>query len=436
MKNPFLLFILLLSFGAEEVYSSAPLPIALAVGSTKQIPASMNQEVRVGNGRIVKVEDRGSSITVTGKKIGATEVRIGNRAYLIQVSSRKSYEIAMKFEDLLKEIKGLTLNWSEAIPTIDGELLRFEDWMSIAGLAGQSSYEFRAKLSADSELDALTHFNKILSQSKLPTPSLTLDSGARLRIPNAQGFLKKSYERLFGPFGFKIELDEKLVSLEPMVEVTILVAEVRRKSFTRLGIQWPTSVSAKIVPKPEIASSIEIALQTLEEKGLGKVLASPKILCRSGKEAQFLAGGEFPIKIMNYKVNDVVWKKHGVLLKIKPQVDLEGRMSIALETEVSMIDTSQVVDGIPGLLTNRIESHFDLERTETIALSGLIKKEWGKSQTGLPGLTSLPVLGRLFSSEDYRENRTELVVFVTPRVVPVKGIGQQTQMPESWNDTH
>jgi pilus assembly protein CpaC len=125
-----------------------------------------------------------------------------------------------------------------------------------------------------------------------------------------------------------------------------------------------------------------------------------------------------------------------VLLKIKPLVDGDGRMSIALETEVSMIDQSQVVDGIPGLLTNRIQSHFDLERSETIALSGLIKKEWGKSRSGLPALSNIPILGLLFSSEDYRENRTELVVFVTPKVVPVRGLGQQPVLPEGWDERY
>jgi pilus assembly protein CpaC len=140
-------------------------------------------------------------------------------------------------------------------------------------------------------------------------------------------------------------------------------------------------------------------------------------LCRSGKEAQFLAGGELPIKITAHKRQDVVWKKYGVLLKIKPVADFSGRMSIALETEVSTIDTSNTVDGLPGLLTNRIESHFDLKESRTIALSGLIKHQSGQSSQGLPGLSSVPILGSLFASREFRDDKTELVVFVTPEVV-------------------
>ncbi|MEQ1877409.1 MAG: pilus assembly protein [Bdellovibrionia bacterium] len=431
------LFVLLLSSGSGAIALEPLLPnsIALATGRSHRLPVAAGQDVRLANGRILKIEDRGNAIVITGKKTGSTELLIGSKSYRVHVATPHAVDAFTKLRNLTLETKGLTADWSDSVPVLTGELLRFEDWLAAAEAAGNAPYFFRASVSGETARDALEHFNGLIAKNRLPAPLLKFEDEARLSLPPGQNGLKKTFERVFGPFGFKIDIDEKLVALEPMVEVSIIVAEVRRKSFSRLGIQWPASYSAKILPKPEFNGAAEIALQSLEEKGLGKILASPKLLCRSGKEAQFLAGGEFPIKIMNYKVNDVVWKKHGVLLQIRPLVDFEGHMSIALQTEVSMIDTSQVVDGIPGLLTNRIESHFDLERSETIALSGLIKKEWGKSRTGLPGLASLPVLGLLFSSEDYRENRTELVVFVTPRVVPVKGVNQSIDMPEEWNAT-
>jgi pilus assembly protein CpaC len=92
-------------------------------------------------------------------------------------------------------------------------------------------------------------------------------------------------------------------------------------------------------------------------------------------------------------------------------------MSIYMETEVSALDPSTSVDGIPGLFTNRIQSHFDLEQSKTIVLSGLIKSDQSKVTQGIPGLSRLPILGTLFSSQDFRDNKTELLVFVTPEVV-------------------
>lgn len=432
-----LFFIVFLLHWAEGGYPSAlpsPIPLLVAPGRTIVLRVPSQGSLHLANGRLVRVQDQGNRLLITGKKAGVTELRAGPKTYEIRVADAAAVTTFMRLRAALDGTMGLSAGWADTKPAVEGELLRFEDWQRLARSVRAGGYVFRAKLDSDVESEARQYFEELIERSRLTAPSLELADGARVSIPAGDTGQKKSYERHFAPFGFVVESDDKLVSLEPMVEVAITVAEVRRKSFQKLGIQWPSSITARVLPKLEWSVTAEAAVHALEERGLGKVLASPKLLCRSGKEAQFLAGGEFPIKIMNYKINDVVWKKHGVLLKIKPVVDRYGRMSIGLETEVSMIDTSQTVDGLPGLLTNRIQSHFDLERSETIALSGLIKNEWGRARSGLPGLSGLPVLGQLFSSEDYRENRTELVVFVSPKVVAVKGIEQTPRLPESWND--
>jgi len=87
---------------------------------------------------------------------------------------------------------------------------------------------------------------------------------------------------------------------------------------------------------------------------------------------------------MSRKTHEVVWKPYGILLKIKPLADFSGRMSIALTTEISKADFDQKVDGFPGMKTNRIETHFDLLQSRTIALSGLIKHEQIEGSEGLP----------------------------------------------------
>jgi pilus assembly protein CpaC len=92
-------------------------------------------------------------------------------------------------------------------------------------------------------------------------------------------------------------------------------------------------------------------------------------------------------------------------------------MSIEIETEVSALDTAHSYEGVPSIVTNRMQTHFDLTKSRTIALSGLIKSDVGKSSSGLPGLSSLPILGPLFSSKDFRDDRSELMIFVTPEVM-------------------
>ena len=104
------------------------------------------------------------------------------------------------------------------------------------------------------------------------------------------------------------------------------------------------------------------------------------------------------------------------MLKVKPLADFSGRMSIAIETEVSTLEPAPP-DTIPGISTTRIETHFDLVKSRTIAISGLLRNDSSQSAGGLPLLGQIPILGPLFSSRNFREKKTELVVFVTPDIV-------------------
>ncbi|MES2857355.1 MAG: pilus assembly protein, partial [Bdellovibrionota bacterium] len=241
-------------------------------------------------------------------------------------------------------------------------------------------------------------------------------------VPSAPTDLKERAASALRGFGIPVRESSGSIHLAPLVRVRIVVAEIKKSMMSKVGIDWPGHIGGQILPTAQW-EPFSMNLNAMEQSGAGKILASPTLLCRSGKEAEFLAGGEFPIKVASLKTHELQWKKYGVVLKIKPLADVAGRMSIAIETEVSMIDTSQTVEGIPGLLTNRIETHFDLTSSRTIALSGLIKKEWGEARQGLPGLGGLPIIGALFSSRDYRDNLSELVIFVTPEVVTSETMG-------------
>ena len=113
----------------------------------------------------------------------------------------------------------------------------------------------------------------------------------------------------------------------------------------------------------------------------------------------------------------MIWKTYGIQLKVLPTVDIHGKLSMQLTTEVSTIDESQKVDGLPGFLTNRIQNQFHLKQTEAIVISGLIREDSGKSKEGLPFLQHIPILGALFSSEEYKNQKTELVVIVKPKII-------------------
>jgi pilus assembly protein CpaC len=254
---------------------------------------------------------------------------------------------------------------------------------------------------------------------------LELNANPQIHLNESQPQLRE-LSRFVQSYGIRIVLSPTALSLEPIVKVHITVAEIKKSTANKYGIGWQDSYPAKILPKGLLMDDLEISLNAMEASGEGKVLASPNLICRSGKEADFFAGGEFPIKIINFKLQDIVWKKYGILLKVKPTADMSGRMSITIETEVSGFDGSKTVDGFPGLYLNRVQSTFDLTESRTIALSGLLKKEDHQQNQGIFGLANLPILGSLFSSKDFREDKTELVIFVRPEITNLAANGSNS----------
>ncbi len=413
MNRILTLFILLLApiVNANE--------IILAPGRFLDVDTHPGESITVANGSIIRVSDRGRRIRVVAKKRGSTELRIGSREIPVHVVNSDLAALHSQLSRALEGKRGLNLTYDGKALWIRGRLLRWEDWADL-GRAAQSmspraAYQFAAELEPEMRIKALEAFKTKLRAASIPEVALEVQGSASALIPASPADLKKRVQDVLAPYGFNVEGSPGALSLEPMVRVRIIVAEVDRQKALQYGVKWPDSVNAQLLPNTQLTKELAVDLQALETSSAGRVLASPTLLCRSGKEAKFIAGGEFPIKIVSVKRNDVIWKQYGVVLIIRPLADASGRMSIALETEVSDIGGPSV-DGIPGIKTNRIESHFDLTGPRTIALSGLLRNVVTESSSGLPVLGQVPILGPLFSSKNFQERKTELVVFVTPEI--------------------
>jgi pilus assembly protein CpaC len=162
----------------------------------------------------------------------------------------------------------------------------------------------------------------------------------------------------------------------------------------------------------EITSRINLAVSS----GNAVILAQPRLAARSGGEATFLAGGEFPIEISNINGTTVEFKEFGIQLNVKPTVDKNNNIRAFVETELSAIDNSVAVNNIPGLITRKTTADVMLASGETLVMSGLINEEASKDISGLKFLSEIPILGALFRSSNFRDKKSELVIFVTPSV--------------------
>ncbi|MBK9323254.1 MAG: pilus assembly protein [Bdellovibrionaceae bacterium] len=393
--------------------------IVLNIGETYQIARPANDRIWVENRKPLEINSKNGSITLAGKAEGSTVVQVGNTSYRFEVVIPTKKNLMRQFENKLEKILGLKVKIIRQQVTITGKLFSWDDWMALADISKNLDipYNMSAEIPTSIKKVVNQHLTEVIEQAGLPPISIEFSRPlqARLSVIDAQF---EKYKRILSPFGIHLEKDVDAINIAPVVKVEITVAEIRRDLKQTYGVQWPQSYSATLLPDGQRQfEQLIFTANALENQGQGRILASPSLLCRSGKEAEFLAGGEFPIKIMNLKMQDVIWKKYGVQLKVRPKADTSGRMSIGLDVEVSTIDDSRTVDGVPGLLTNKISSQFDLAKSQTIALSGLIKNETGRSSQGLPLLGRIPILGSLFSSKDFRENRTELVIFVRPSVI-------------------
>lgn len=179
-----------------------------------------------------------------------------------------------------------------------------------------------------------------------------------------------------------------------------------------------------------------LLIQALQTRGLFESLAEPNLIAESGKEASFLAGGEFPIPIAqgsgaNIGVS-VTFKEFGIRLTFTPTV-IGDRVHLKVAPEVSMVDFGNAVllggYRIPALTTRRTETEIELVSGQTFAIAGLMNNTMNTTLRKIPGIGDIPILGRLFQSKAAQRERTELVVMITPEILPNDSPGVTAALP-------
>jgi pilus assembly protein CpaC len=143
------------------------------------------------------------------------------------------------------------------------------------------------------------------------------------------------------------------------------------------------------------------------------MLSEPVITVNSRGQAELRVGGEFPVPLKTKNQMSVVWKPYGLSLKIEVPGSGKNLVRTKMAVEVSSIDPSNAIEGIPGIKLNKMDTTVDLRKSRTIFLSGLLEDQRGESLQGLPLLMDIPIFGALFRSRDFQERRTELVIAIT-----------------------
>jgi pilus assembly protein CpaC len=337
--------------------------------------------VAVGNGSVLKAQviDSGQVVLI-GQAAGSTTLRLwasrgAQYAYEVTVRSNDTVRAARDIQDMLVNEPGLR------VTPYDGHVLIEGDYSNPA---------------TSRKLDAIAQM--------FPQGVVSLVPDHRVQPP---------------------------VPLEKMVYLDVRVVEVRKNALEQLGIQWGSPVAGPeltlngtLVPSaPQswkavfgIATDLTSMLNILESNGDSWTLAEPRVSCKSGGDAKFLVGGEIPIPVASaLGQTTIVYKEYGVILEFHPVADDEGNISSKVVAEVSQPDQQFTNQGFVAFRQNRTETQVSLRENETLVISGLLQNSGSKTITGIPGVSEIPILGALFRSKNFQNERTELIVMVTPR---------------------
>jgi pilus assembly protein CpaC len=182
-------------------------------------------------------------------------------------------------------------------------------------------------------------------------------------------------------------------------------------------------------------NQVGAVVRALQSKGAFQSLAEPNLIALNGKEASFLAGGEFPYPIPQGGLGSVAihFKEFGVRLTFTPTVLGGDLINLKLKPEVSTLDFNNavVIEGfrVPALTTRRADTEIELRDGQTFAIAGLMNNTALSSMRKVPFLGDIPVLGMLFKSRAYQKEQTELVVMVTPTIVRRDSTGVSEGLP-------
>jgi pilus assembly protein CpaC len=244
---------------------------------------------------------------------------------------------------------------------------------------------------------------------------------------------------------------------EPQILLKVRFADVDRTAAVQLGVNiistgaanTPGSISTQQFSAPTLnqsakpGSSFNISdalniflfrpdlnlgstIQALQTKNLVQILAEPNVLATSGKQASFLAGGEFPYPVAQggsggYVTVTILFREFGIRLNFTPTLTPRGTIRLQVEPEVSSLDYANGLTyqgfNIPGLDVRRVQTEVELAQGQSFAIAGLLDNRLTDEFSKIPGLGDIPLFGRLFQSRSTSRSKSELLVVVTPELV-------------------
>ena len=311
--------------------------------------------------------------------------------------------------------------------------------LSISDDAGEHTYQFRVVHEGLAWVKK--HADTIIHELNFPgiSTKINAEEGKILLMGEVNELNDK--ERLLSALASLKEKFLDLVTIKEertLVQIDVQILEIGSDDVKTLGIDYQASVALtddankkmnKIIEMFATSmwtrAKLDVTINMLVKESKARILSQPKLVCLSGKEAEFLVGGQVPIVTSTVSstgtTTNATFKDYGISLKIKPTVREDANIFLNLSIEVSDIDTVNAVKTtqgtIPAFSTRNAKSELYLKDGQSVIIAGLIKNKDSNIVKKFPFLGDVPVLGLLWRSRDFQKNQTELVILLTPTVV-------------------
>lgn len=418
-------------------------PMQLAVGQQRVITLTGISRVAIANPQVADVKALSpSQLLITALGQGTTELTIWRGQtqvkYQISVSAADPKQVVREVKKLLGDREGITINVQADRIFLEGYALTLDDMQRVEQVAQMYPQVVKNNVRLDPSAKNLVaqNVNSALQRAGLRGAIATVVGSTVFlegKVEN-EGDMKKA-DLVIKGMGENIQ-NLLTIGSTKMVAIDVEFMEVATTSRDVIGITYPTDVrgapevnfTAQRVFLPAgqpdllqlgggIKATAQFGFGFQFNDGVSRTLARPRLVCASGQKAQFLSGGEIPLPVpTGLGAISVQYKEYGIKLSMAPVADARA-IHLDVDAEISDIDQSVVVNSIPGIVTRKVKTNIAVRSGETIALSGLMSNTSGKFTSKLPLLGNIPILGELFKSRQFNDRKTELIVFVTPRLV-------------------
>jgi len=407
------------------------------------------KKASIGNPAIAtaKVIKELNQILITGESIGRTNLTVwdkyGQKEQVDITVMMDLSEMAKEIRERLYGVKGIYVRTARSRVIISGTIKNKSDVSKVAKIIN----DYPLVVNDTTVSDTMIHSIVVKMNNEFKKFKLDNISAERIgktiiivgEVPDKEAQLKAKIiaSSLFGNVKYAFQLariSKKTISIK------VDFIEIDKDIIDELGIKWSDSngkvgvfgvnASAQAVGgfglnhtplsgNYSINGNYNIILNTLKTSGKSRILAQPRLVCASGKTAEFITGGEIPIQKISTSSTITTqsneYKPFGIHLIIKPVVNDINEISSQIKLEHS--DIANYLQGAPVFHKSSVDTSIKVKSGQTIVLSGLFSLSNKKSIDQLSFIGSIPILGYLFKSKSVQNGKSEIIIFVTPEIV-------------------